>query len=94
VRQLRKKKIILKEVYEKLYNFRSDLVPGNQFKKDVYWGHLREARDFAQQALVWFLEFLSIIQDRISQNQSTVKYPKRDLLLKLLDMDATERQNS
>jgi hypothetical protein len=64
---------------------------GNRSEKDVYRKHLREARDFARRTLVWFLEYLVMVQDEISQSQSNIKFPKRDLLLKLLDMDATER---
>jgi hypothetical protein len=86
-----KEKDSLRKKFRKLYIFRSDLVHGNRFKNEVYSGHLREARDFARRVLIWFLEFLAIIQDEISQSQSNIKYPKRDLLLKLLDMNVTER---
>jgi hypothetical protein len=81
-----KEKAILRKKFKKLYTFRSNLVHGNEFKKDVYWGHLREARDFARQTLVWFLEFLVMIQDGISQSRGNIKEPKRNLLLNLLDL--------
>ncbi|AEB10004.1 HEPN domain-containing protein [Desulfobacca acetoxidans] len=89
----------LQSRFEKLYNFRSALVHGkidskeskDKQKNRVYISHLREARDFARQTIVWFLEFLLKIQDGISQSQGNIEFPKRDLLLKLLDMDATER---
>lgn len=90
-RKTEKEKDSLRKKFKKLYTFRSDLVHGNRFKKEVYAGHLREARDFARRTLVWFLEFLAIVQDVISQDQNNINYPKRNLLLKLLDMDATER---
>jgi hypothetical protein len=71
--------------FKKLYTFRSNLIHGNRFKKnEVDSRHLREARDFARRALVWFLEFLVMIQNGILQSQ--IKYPKRNLLLKLLDL--------
>jgi hypothetical protein len=86
-----KEKDSLRKKFKKLYTFRSDLVHGNQFKNEVYSVHLREARDFARRTLVWFLEFLAIIQDGISRSRGNINYPNRNLLLKLLDMDATER---
>jgi len=48
--------------FKELYSFRSDLVHGNQFDKQVYVGHLRDARDLARRTLLWFLHCFSAIQ--------------------------------
>jgi hypothetical protein len=87
----KKERESLRKSFGKLYDFRSDLVHGNRFEDVVYSRHLWEARDFARRTLIWFLEFLLIIQYGISQRQDIVKCPERNLLLKLLDMDVTER---
>jgi hypothetical protein len=81
----------IKKRFKALYDFRSALVHGNKFRKEVYWGHLREAREFARICLVWFLNFLAEIQNGISDNQLDTELPKRKIILNLLDMDEKER---
>jgi len=81
------KETIQKEIV-KLYGFRSDLVHGNTFKREVLKGHLRKARNFTRESLIWFLSFLSIIHMEMRKKGIPVKnYPHRKELLILLDSE-------
>lgn len=84
----------LKRRFKQLYAFRSDLVHGNRFGKEVYWGHLREDRDFARRSLNWFLSLLGTIQDEISRQGNAAQFPKRDVILGLLDMNEGQRSQT
>ncbi len=42
---------------------------GTGLKENVYLGHIREARNFARGTVVWFLEFLIMIQDEIQKSK-------------------------
>lgn len=86
-----KNKKATKKRFKELYNFRSALVHGNKFGDKVYWGHLREAREFARISLAWFLNFLAAIHYGISNSQLDTQFPKRKIILNLLDMDEKER---
>jgi hypothetical protein len=90
----------LRSCFKKLYNFRSILVHGkgfndkdkkkNQKKKKVYLCHLREARDFARQTLIWFLDTLATIQHEIIEGKKALEYPERELILKVVDIKYLE----
>ena len=81
----------IRKQFKELYNFRSDLVHGNSFKSKVYIGHLRQARNFAKQTLLWFLHYLAYIQANLPQDTQIEKIPNRDDLLLLLDLDQNRR---
>jgi len=82
----------IRKRFKDLYSFRSDLVHGNRFKKGVYWGHLREARDFARSSVSWFLNLLVFILDNVPENQSVIKqYTDRKVILSLVDMNEQQR---
>jgi hypothetical protein len=87
-----KEKAALRKKFRELYSFRSDLVHGNQFKKQTYSGHLREARDLTRKSLLWFLNYLSTIQKNFLSDQSTESIPAREDILMLLDMDQKSRK--
>jgi len=76
--------------FEELYRFRSDLVHGNQFKEEVYAGHLRDARDFARKTLLWFLNCFSAIQAAIPEENSS-SFPNCEDVLLLLDIKQETR---
>jgi hypothetical protein len=78
----------IRDKFEKLYDFRSKLVHGNQellpaTKADA--GHLQEARKTAREVLVWFLRFLDYIQ--VEFKNSTLGVPKRSEILRVIDLD-------
>lgn len=83
-----------KEIRKKvddLYQFRSDLVHGNIFKDEVFKGHLRIARTFARDSLLWFLNLLSTIHEELTRANIPFKnYPKRKELLFLLDSEKSD----
>jgi hypothetical protein len=86
----------LRRRFKILYNFRSVLVHGEGFhgkdqkKKQVYSGHLREARDFARKTLIWFLNTLATIHHEILESKNARENPKRELILKIIDMKYLE----
>lgn len=74
-----------------LYKFRSDLVHGNIFKDEVFKGHLRIARTFARDSLLWFLNLLSTIHKELTRaNIPLTNYPKRKEFLFLLDSEKSD----
>lgn len=84
----------IRKTINDLYDFRSDLVHGNIFNKQVFKRHLSEARSYARKSLLWFLAYLSNIQQNLTQKQNYSKdYPRRKELLMLLDFnkEALER---
>jgi hypothetical protein len=83
----REKTEIRKQV-KQLYRFRSSLVHGktNLRMSKIHQGHLRKARNFSRGVLVWFLSFLSAIQDHFGEN-----VPTRDELYTLLELSETSR---
>ena len=81
----------LRKQFKELYDFRSDLVHGNQFQKQVFTGHLRNARDLARRTLLWFLHYLDLIQAGTPPGISLDNVPNREDILALLDMDQSSR---
>jgi hypothetical protein len=78
----------IKAEFEELYNFRSDLVHGNRFKKKVGYRHLAKARDFARRVLVWFIDYLLWIDDDFRKREIPYEqYPRRNELLYPLDFE-------
>jgi hypothetical protein len=80
--------------FKQLYSFRSDLVHGNKFNKEVYWGHLREAREFARSSVNWFLNLLADIKVKFPYELSEGQYPDRDVILSLIDMNEAQRSQT
>ena len=71
-----------------LYDFRSDLVHGNNFKKKAQFEHLGKARNFARRVMGWFLDYLLWLDNDLRQRDVGYEhYPRRDELLAVLDFD-------
>ncbi len=70
----------LRKQVNDLYDFRSDLVHGNKFKKEVEFEHLWIARNLARKTLLWFLNYLSHLK------KEGHKIPDREEILLLLDL--------
>jgi len=81
----------LRQQFRELYDFRSTLVHGGNFKKQVYVGHLREARSLARRTLLWFLHFLSNLQRGVSEGRLHEKIPTRQEILTIMDIDQKSR---
>jgi hypothetical protein len=85
-------RVAIRKKIDELYEFRSDLVHGKKIGKQIYEGHLREARIYARKSLLWFITFLSIIHEDLKEKQIPFdKYPDRRELLILLDNIDLER---
>jgi len=78
--------------FDELYDFRSRLVHGDNFEKQVWDGHLREARDMARRSLSWFLNLAQVTINAHPVDLSDA-LPKRQEIMALLDLDrnATDR---
>ena len=75
----------IKNRFEELYNFRSRLVHGDDFKKQVWGKHLREARDMSRQSLLWVLNLANrVLLANRGKARSTL--PTRNQLLALIDL--------
>ncbi len=77
-----------------LYSFRSDLVHGNAglASKEIYHGHLTEARNFARTIVVWMLGYLGHVVEHLPGGTQTV--PSREDLLSVLDMGNESRHHT
>ncbi len=76
----------IRKQFEQVYDFRSDLVHGNEFRKQIWEGHLLEARDLARRILIWFLYFLNSVLKKSGSKE--LKYlPKREELLAFIDFE-------
>lgn len=75
----------IKDQFEELYNFRSRLVHGDDFKRQVWGKHLREARDMSRRSLLWVLNLANkILITNRGKDPSTL--PTRNQLLALIDI--------
>jgi hypothetical protein len=88
----KQREIIIKR-FKKLYNFRSELVHGKSFSKQIYIGHLADARDLSRQTIIWFINYLSMIKEELPKITGQEKMPKREEILKIMDMDRSIRIN-
>ncbi len=78
----------IRKQFDELYEFRSDLVHGNAFKKRAQAHHLANARDFARQVMSWFVDYLLWVDNDFRQREISYEhYPRRDELLYVLDFD-------
>jgi Apea-like HEPN len=85
----RRLKIILgKNRFDQLYDLRSKLVHGDEKMRDpMPVERIREARDLAHKALIWFLHYLDHVRQTTRDDEGL---PTREELLSLLDRDNTE----
>lgn len=71
----------IEEQFEELYKFRSTLVHGGDFSKNIYVGHLRWARDFARRALLWFLNCVNHVRANMPDVSNDLK--REDILYQI-----------
>ena len=81
--QTARKKVM--EQFEELYNFRSRLVHGDEFKKQIWEGHLREARDMSRRSLLWFINLANKVLVT-NRGKDLSALPTRNELLALIDL--------
>jgi hypothetical protein len=72
-----------KAEFEILYEIRSDLVHGNEFKHKVLPHHVFTARELARSAALWMLRYLAALAE--STQQLNCRIPDRTKLLANLD---------
>ena len=83
--------------FDEVYDFRSQLVHGKQYKKKARSDHLYEARELARQAITWFVDFVLFVDDSLRRQKVDYNsYPRRSELLAVLDHDhvSLQRLNS
>jgi hypothetical protein len=82
--------------FRELYNFRCDIVHGNtagkeSAEREMLCKHLNEARYFARDTLMWFLNLLTALREQWGSAKSGHPLPTRRDLLCLLDMSPAAR---
>jgi len=76
--------------FDEVYDFRSQLVHGKQYKKKARSDHLYEARELARQAITWFVDFVLFVDDSLRRRKVDYNsYPRRSELLAVLDHDGS-----
>ena len=71
--------------FRELYDLRSALVHGRQFKEDVHRKQLFEARMMVLRVTIWFVHYLGEMAARIKEESWQGEVPDREDLLVLLD---------
>jgi hypothetical protein len=90
----RKERPAIMETFEELYAFRSNLVHGNREilnQNKIYVSHLRKARQIARETLIWFLDWLDIVEKEFADDPCVSGLPERTDLLSVLDMNGGRR---
>ncbi len=74
--------------FDEIYDFRSDLVHGNKFRKKAQFDHLANARYLARHVMSWFVDYVLWVDNDLRQREIDYEhYPRRDELLYVLDFD-------
>jgi hypothetical protein len=81
----------IRKRFRELYSFRSHLVHGDEFGKQIWEGHLREARNLTRQVMVWSLHLLASIEGQVRPEEKPGGLPKREEILLLLDLERSTR---
>jgi hypothetical protein len=77
----------IRKQFRELHDYRNELVHGYRLEnRQVYTGHLREARELARRSMWWFLSFLNHMQSKFPEG-SGKGIPSRKEVLKLIDLD-------
>ena len=79
-------------MFRVLYEIRSDLVHGNEFKHKVLLHHLGAARESARLAALWMLRYLAAVA--VGARRSNCPVPDRTELLANLDTLEGSEANS
>jgi hypothetical protein len=80
----------IRKNFKTLYALRSDLVHGNADLSDreIYYGHLGQAREMARALTVWMLEYLKHIAKSLPGES---ELPSRQAILAAIDLDEKSR---
>ncbi|MXZ55178.1 MAG: hypothetical protein F4Z14_03305 [Gammaproteobacteria bacterium] len=78
--------------FRELYDLRSALVHGHQFKEDVHRERLFEARMMVLRVTIWFVHYLGKIAARINEGSWKNKVPTQKDFLTLLDRSEADRE--
>jgi hypothetical protein len=80
----------IKRKFKTIYDFRSDLVHGDEFDKEIYLNYLRYARSLARLTVTWFMNFLSYLTVQVRKGTIT-DFPSRKNILITLDQEPHNR---
>jgi hypothetical protein len=81
----------IRKQFKELYDFRSDLVHGDEFGKQIWEGHLRDARNLTRRVMLWFLHLMASIEPQVLPGERPAALPNREELLLLLDLESSAR---
>ena len=68
-----------------------ELVHGKYFDPGIKGKYFLFARELARRSLLWFINYLYIVQKDIIKVEGEEKIPTREDILAILDMDKSER---
>lgn len=77
----------IKNLFNKVYQVRCDLVHGNLPNEEVRVSQIYGSRNLARKTLLWFLHCFGYINSKIQDIQPTMNIPTREDVLRLLDSD-------
>ena len=80
-----------KKKFKHLYDLRSNLVHGRNFKKDTHRQQLFETRTMAIRVTIWFVHYLGEIAARINDGTWTSEVLQREDFLTLFDRSEADR---
>lgn len=70
----------IRESFKELYKFRCDLVHGNKFGEKALIQHLITVRDLSRKTIIWFINNLKQIQDKIDSGETNRILNREDIL--------------
>lgn len=83
----------IRKKFDDLYDLRSELVHGKTESKQVYVGHLWQARDLARRSVVWFLNYLLALHAKLDSAGIPIEdFPRREEILVSLDLEEQEKK--
>ena len=86
----------IEKLFGALYQFRCDLVHGNNTidsQKPLHIGHLYKARQFSRKLILWFLNYLNHIINLLDELGLETDFLDREILLLFLDKNEKELKN-
>jgi hypothetical protein len=73
----------IRDEFNKIYDIRCDLVHGNPWQEGLSYKYLLDARNFARETCLWFIYFLSILKNKVTDDADI---PSRNDILSFIDL--------
>jgi len=87
------KKRKIKQLFRELYNFRSILIHGSKFDRNVYFHHLKIGRIISHRIIMWFINYIYYLKDKLEKDGIKMKKIRRKDILYIIDLNENDRKN-